>query len=72
MGNSVEPSDVWPGVFDNPDKVGQSEYRAIYELVGDVLSSLTEGDVRKEHVLAVLSEVGAWAKTLEKRLAEEM
>lgn len=51
----MTPQEFCPELFDDPDKVGQSEYRAIYEVLEGLLEGTEEGHER-ENVMACLSE----------------
>ena len=56
-------------VLDHPDKVCESEYRAIYECVSDALSDISDVD-KKDVALAMLGEFESWAKALKKRIGK--
>jgi hypothetical protein len=54
-------------VLQHPDQVCESEYRAIYECLGDALADTPESE-RKTMALAMLREFEEWAKSLRRRI----
>ena len=63
------PTDYWPTVFQDPDNVGQSEYRAIHELLTDALDSAVDTEVSlKAHAISILQETEDWARRLRNAL----
>lgn len=55
----------WFKTLDDPDMVGQSEYRAIHDLLDDVCNDQYNDDPPDlDHVDTVLGEVQTWAKAL--------
>jgi len=51
----------------HPDQVCESEYRAIYECLGDALADTPEPE-RKSIALAMLREFEEWAKALRRSI----
>ena len=56
-------------VLQHPDQVCESEYRAIYECLGDALADTPEAE-RKAMALGMLREFEEWAKALRKRIRQ--
>jgi hypothetical protein len=53
----------WEDVLSDPDKVGQSEYRAIHDLLADATMLSADATIsrkRRDHMLAVLEELEYW------------
>lgn len=48
----------------DPDDVGQSEYRAVHELLTDALEGLEEGESAKPLALAALQNMESWCSLL--------
>jgi hypothetical protein len=53
----------------NPDDVGQSEYRAIYEHLKDTLDDCPQSE-RMDLAIAMLCEFEEWARHIKGRLKE--
>ena len=47
----------------DPDRIGQSEYRFLYDLLEEVMPTLGEEDAA-EHAVAILEEVKDWCDDL--------
>lgn len=72
------PAPCWRDVFADPDTVGQSEYRALVELLadgtntpnigGEVDPDTTLTRESRDHMLSMLAETVAQAKELSKTL----
>lgn len=60
----------WHEGLDDPDNIGQSEYRCIHELLGDIVESTDTASEAEnfKHMDAVLDEVIGWAKKLKGEL----
>lgn len=49
--------------FPDPDRVGQSEYRCLHDLLEEVMPTLGEEDAA-DHAVAILEEVKDWCDDL--------
>ena len=80
MSNQITCAGFWR-VFRNPDDLGNSEYRAIYDTIID---SVFDGDVpepgddndpitsgQTDLILGILDEFAEWATALSRRLKDE-
>lgn len=65
FGSSDAARERWPGVFQDPDNVGETEYRAIFEAVSDALDDGADDAL----VLAMLQNFEETARSLRERLA---
>jgi len=54
-------------MLSNPDDIGVSEYRAIYECISDALHD-TPDEEKKAQAIAMLEEFEGWAMALKKRI----
>lgn len=82
MSNKPAPAPVaapkWGDAFENPDNVGQSEYRALVELLADAneidnVAGEVDPDTeitreQRDHMLCMLDESIDHAKAMKKRL----
>jgi hypothetical protein len=55
--------------LEHPDTVCESEYRAIYECLGDALADTPEPE-RKTMAMGMLREFEEWAKALRRRIRQ--
>ena len=61
----MKPFEDWQ----DPDMVGQSEYRAIFDCVADALEDVPE-DEHLGHAIEMLKEFESWAKEMRRPLEQ--